>query len=155
MIARKLLSMGILGALALPFLTGCGATTQIMQLEMRDLKNRLAHLESEFGRHEESIREIRTSTQAAPAIQPAPAEALPVVNPWSARSERPAEQPRRPMTTRDVQKALRNVGANPGPIDGKMGRRTRAALRAYQRRNGLAVSGRADRQTRHSLSDHL
>ena len=99
MIARKLLSMGILGALALPFLTGCGAATQIMQLEMREMKSRLAHLESEFGRHEESIREIRTNTQAAPAIQPGPAEALPVVHP---RSAKPSEQPRRPMSTRDV-----------------------------------------------------
>lgn len=41
----------------------------------------------------------------------------------------------------ELQTILRNQGYNPGPIDGAMGGRTMAAVRDYQRVNGLAVGG--------------
>ncbi len=41
----------------------------------------------------------------------------------------------------DVQKALKENGFNPGPIDGIYGPRTKAALRKFQKANGLAVGG--------------
>ncbi len=46
-------------------------------------------------------------------------------------------------TTKDVVKrlqvALKDDGFDPGPIDGIVGRQTMAAVKAYQRKNGLAV----------------
>lgn len=41
----------------------------------------------------------------------------------------------------ELQTILRNQGYNPGPIDGRLGRRTMDAVRDYQRVNGLAVGG--------------
>jgi hypothetical protein len=41
----------------------------------------------------------------------------------------------------DVQKALKERGFNPGPIDGIYGPRTRAALHKFQKANHLAVGG--------------
>lgn len=41
----------------------------------------------------------------------------------------------------NVQKALKAKGFNPGPIDGIIGPKTRAALHKFQRANGLAVGG--------------
>ncbi len=41
----------------------------------------------------------------------------------------------------NVQRALADAGFNPGPIDGIMGPRTRAALHRFQKANGLAVGG--------------
>lgn len=41
----------------------------------------------------------------------------------------------------DVQSALNNAGYNPGPADGIYGPRTRNAISAYQRDNGLSVDG--------------
>ncbi len=41
----------------------------------------------------------------------------------------------------DVQRALKAKGFNPGPIDGIVGPRTRAALHRFQRANHLAVGG--------------
>lgn len=45
------------------------------------------------------------------------------------------------MNTRAIQTALRARGFDPGPVDGIMGRRTIAAIMAFQRANGLDVDG--------------
>jgi peptidoglycan hydrolase-like protein with peptidoglycan-binding domain len=46
-----------------------------------------------------------------------------------------------------VQKALKQMGHDPGPIDGVMGERTRDALRAYQKKQGIGATGRLDDAT--------
>jgi len=46
-----------------------------------------------------------------------------------------------PYSVRNVQTALSQLGYAPGPIDGIMGSKTRAAIRAYQIDTGLPVSG--------------
>lgn len=50
-----------------------------------------------------------------------------------------------------IQEELIVHGYTPGPVDGKPGRRTAAAIRAYQRDAGLAVTGVPTRE----LLDHL
>jgi N-acetylmuramoyl-L-alanine amidase len=40
-----------------------------------------------------------------------------------------------------TQARLKNLGYNPGPIDGRLGDRTRAAIRAFQTAKGLTVDG--------------
>jgi len=46
-----------------------------------------------------------------------------------------------PYSVRNVQSALSQLGYAPGPIDGLMGSKTRAAIRAYQIDSGLPASG--------------
>lgn len=46
-----------------------------------------------------------------------------------------------------AQQALKDNGYNPGPIDGVQGPQTMAALKAYQKAEGLQVTGRADTET--------
>jgi peptidoglycan hydrolase-like protein with peptidoglycan-binding domain len=46
-----------------------------------------------------------------------------------------------------VQQALKDQGLDPGPIDGKMGAKTKAALRDYQQKQGLKATGRLDAET--------
>jgi len=48
---------------------------------------------------------------------------------------------------RSAQQALKEKGFNPGPIDGVMGSRTTAAVREFQQREKLTVSGSLDAQT--------
>jgi uncharacterized protein (TIGR02594 family) len=45
------------------------------------------------------------------------------------------------MTMRDIQTALKAAGFDPGPIDGIPGRRTYAAIKAFQHQNGLQADG--------------
>jgi peptidoglycan hydrolase-like protein with peptidoglycan-binding domain len=52
---------------------------------------------------------------------------------------------------RGLQQALKDKGFDPGPIDGKLGPRTAAALRRYQQHENLPVTGRMDDRTTASL----
>jgi hypothetical protein len=46
---------------------------------------------------------------------------------------------------------LRDFGYDPGPVDGRFTAETQAAVRGYQARYGLPVSGLLDRATRREL----
>lgn len=46
----------------------------------------------------------------------------------------------------EIQKILKEAGFSPGPIDGKIGWRTRDAIKEFQKAKGLKVNGRVDSQ---------
>jgi peptidoglycan hydrolase-like protein with peptidoglycan-binding domain len=48
---------------------------------------------------------------------------------------------------KSVQQTLAQAGHDPGAIDGVLGPKTSAALRAYQKANGLGETGRLDEAT--------
>ncbi len=48
---------------------------------------------------------------------------------------------------REAQRALRDLGYQPGPLDGVVGRRTKEALTRYQRAERIRVTGRLDSET--------
>jgi peptidoglycan hydrolase-like protein with peptidoglycan-binding domain len=50
-----------------------------------------------------------------------------------------------------VQQALKDKGHDPGAVDGKMGPKTQAALREFQKQEGLSETGGLDAQTREKL----
>ncbi len=57
--------------------------------------------------------------------------------------------------THDVQKDLKALGYDPGIVDGKMGKKTRAAVTAFQTDNGLVVDGKPGKMTRETLDEEL
>ena len=92
---------------------------------------------------------LGVSARAAEEKQAAPAKA-----------EKMGEMDKKPetgkMTTgradsREVQEALKAKGNDPGPIDGRMGPKTRAALKSFQESNGLKATGQLDNQTSEKL----
>jgi peptidoglycan hydrolase-like protein with peptidoglycan-binding domain len=54
-----------------------------------------------------------------------------------------------------LQEALKAKGDDPGAIDGRMGRKTHAALRAFQKSNRLKVTGSLDTETADKLGVQL
>lgn len=77
-----------------------------------------------------------------------------------AKAEKMGEMDKKPekgkMTTgrvdnREVQEALKAKGNDPGAIDGRMGPKTRAALKAFQETNGLKATGQLDNETAEKL----
>ncbi len=56
-----------------------------------------------------------------------------------------------PATVRAIQAELQRGGYNVGPVDGRLGPRTRAAIREYERQNGLPIDGSPSR----FLLDHM
>jgi peptidoglycan hydrolase-like protein with peptidoglycan-binding domain len=79
--------------------------------------------------------------------------------PTAVRSAAGTPEPERPaldrlLTRGDLQVAetrLKEFGFDPGPVDGMFTDETRAAVRAFQARYGLPVSGLLDRATREEL----
>ena len=60
----------------------------------------------------------------------------------------------RPIT-KDVQTALKNAGFNPGSFDGKIGPRTRQAIKDFQKSKGLVPDGVVGPKTWANLSKYL
>jgi peptidoglycan hydrolase-like protein with peptidoglycan-binding domain len=54
-------------------------------------------------------------------------------------------------TVRQLQQALKGKGHDPGPIDGMMGSQTEAALRDFQRAEGIDASGQPNARTLSAL----
>lgn len=55
------------------------------------------------------------------------------------------------VSVRDVQRALERAGFDPGRIDGKMGKKTKAAIKAFQRAHNLTADGVVGRRTWNAL----
>ena len=86
---------------------------------------------------------VTSQTQAPTAVRPSA---------WTPGLERPALD--QLLTQRDIQVAearLKDFRFDPGPVDGIFTAQTRAAVRAFQARHGLPVSGLLDRATREEL----
>lgn len=52
----------------------------------------------------------------------------------------------------EIQNILKYAGFKPGPVDGRMGTRTRMAIRKFQKSKGLKVTGRIDSITWSALN---
>lgn len=52
----------------------------------------------------------------------------------------------------EIQQILKDVGFDPGPIDGMMGGQTRRAIREFQKKKGLKPTGKIDSMTHPSLN---
>lgn len=90
----------------------------------------------------------RSSGGGGGRITPSPVPRSPVVVPEARRNQpstvpKPSSQDLSLMTVR-VQAALMRLGFYDGDIDGLLGPKTRAALIAYQKANGIPQTGRMD-----------
>jgi len=56
-----------------------------------------------------------------------------------------------PELVRTIQTQLHELGYDPGPIDGKYGRRTAAAIREFERDSGLTLTGKVSIELRDAL----
>jgi peptidoglycan hydrolase-like protein with peptidoglycan-binding domain len=54
-----------------------------------------------------------------------------------------------------VQKALKAAGLDPGPVDGRPGRKTQEAIVAFQKKSGLKADGKVGFKTLWALASHL
>ena len=81
---------------------------------------------------------LQSTAIAAPAAEAAA----------GAAAAAPAKQAPKPSKfVSKKQTALKTAGFDPGPIDGVIGKKTREALRGFQKANNLKETGRLDKAT--------
>ena len=118
-------------------LNGCSTTGKSKDLEMQGLRNQVTALESQASAKTE---ETASSEQAMAKTEASDTESLDKT-----------DQP----TARQIQAALKNAGYYEGVIDGKLGKKTRRAVKEFQKANNLSVDGKVGPKTWAALKEFL
>ena len=126
-------------------LTPAGAPLSTVQIEPIQPQQELAAITSAPA-STPSAAITDSSLQTASAVSAA-ATSVPAVV-----TELPKEESAR---IREIQKALKSAGFDPGSVDGRMGARTRTAIRDFQIANGLEPDGKVGPRTWNKLEAHL
>lgn len=125
-------------------ISGCATVRKEKDLEIQGLRNQISVLEAQVQSKDEEIDSLREELRKVAAEKAAQASKKKII----------AEVKSRP-NAKQIQIALSNAGFKPGPIDGKMGRQTRQAIKAFQRANNLTVDGRVGKKTWSLLKEYL
>ncbi len=134
MAGQFLLAMVLVFALA-----GC-ATTGKSASSIQSLEVRVADLEKKLQEKDEEIDRLSGELgQAGEPSRKTPASKVDVSQ----------------ATKKDIQAALKNAGFYNGAVDGKFGQLTTAAVKDFQKANGLKEDGVVGQQTWAKLSEHL
>ena len=128
-------------------LTGCATSRKRKDLESQGLKNQISVLEAQIQAKDEEISGLRDTLAKATEEK---TELTKVVS----KKKTIGEIKSRP-SVKQVQIALQNAGYNPGSIDGRTGRQTRDAIKAFQRANNLKSDGRVGKKTWDLLKEYL
>jgi len=134
---KRIMVLALLAAAGIS-LSGCATSRKNTDLEMQGLRNQVAALESQLSAKDEELNSLKASTVKTPE------ETVRDVN----------EIKQRPKG-KEIQIALRNAGYDPGKIDGKLGKQTTEAIKAFQKANNLPVDGKVGKKTWSFLRDYL
>ncbi len=128
-------------------LSSCSTTRRSKDLENQSLRNQISVLQAQLQSKDEEISGLKDSLNK-PVLQ---GEDL---SGKVAKKKVIPEVKSRP-TVKQIQIALKNAGYDPGSTDGKMGKKSREAIRAFQRANDLPVDGKVGKKTWNVLRKYL
>jgi peptidoglycan hydrolase-like protein with peptidoglycan-binding domain len=139
--ARKYAVLAVLGFFVLS-LGGCASARKKKDLETQGLKNQISVLESQVSSKDEEINVLRTALaeEKEASIRSA--------------SLSVSETKSRP-SPKQIQAALQNAGYYSGNIDGKLGKQSREAIKAFQKANNLPEDGKVGKKTWSILKDYI
>jgi len=136
-------------------LTGCAGPSAFH--EIRRLRADVGLLDQRVTQLERMTGQASSAT-AWPSegkAQPASTAVQSTVKPIAEPAARPLAAPLGKGSKQDIQQALKNAGFYQGPIDGKIGPKTREAIKQFQQANGLKVDGKIGRHTWQKLAPYL
>ncbi len=134
-------SVAILGVAV----AGCATSRGSKAEETESLKNQVASLETHVEDLSQRLDEL-SERQPETASQPQAKS--------SARHSAPSRS-KATLSPREIQLALKSAGFYTGSIDGKLGAKTREAVKAFQRSNGLQADGVVGTKTAAALVEYL
>ena len=136
---KRVLLLGV-AAFFVISLSGCSTASKKKDLEMQGLRNQVSALEAQSPAKTE---ETASSEQVAAKSE------------TSSESLEKAGDVKDQPTPRQIQAALKNAGYYQGPIDGKLGKKTRKAVKAFQKASNLTVDGKVGKLTWAALKDSV
>ncbi len=131
---RRVLWLG-LAVVFIISLSGC-STGRNKDLEIQGLRNQVSALEAQKST---KVEETDSTEQILP----------------KSSEESVVEDSTKLPDDKQVQTALKNAGYYRGEIDGKIGRRSRQAIRDFQKANDLSVDGKVGKKTWAALKEYL
>lgn len=144
--ARRLIILGVMFIFAVS-LTGCATSGKQKDLENQKLRNQISLLDVQIQNKDAEINNLRESLVKTSTEKETLEKEL-------TKRKSSAEVKSRP-TVKQMQIALLNAGYNPGPVDGRMGKQTKDAVKAFQKANNLTADGKVGKQTWALLRPHL
>ena len=119
---------------SLVFISGC-ATTRAKRDTTADLQSQVTELQSQLQSKDQEIQELQARLESNDrAIQSAPTYAGSNISSSSLIKVSG-------VSVKDVQQSLTRAGLDPGPVDGRMGKKTKAAIKEFQRSRHLRADG--------------
>jgi len=122
-------------------LSGCVTARKQKDLEIQGLRNQVSVLEAQIQSKDAEISNLRDSL-ATKEVRVSKKKII------------IGEVKSRP-NAKQIQIALQNAGYNPGAIDGRMGKLTHDAIKAFQKANNLPANGKAGKKTWSLLREYL
>jgi len=143
-VERKVLVLFFALAVSVILVTGCATMGGQTKSEIQTLKDQMVTLETQLQQKDAEIDSLRKALSKTTEEKYASVKVI--------RLQTPAAQK---PTTKQIQTALKNAGYDPGSIDGRIGKSTRAAIKDFQKANGLSADGKVGKQTWSLLSQYL
>jgi len=131
-------------------LSGCATARKRKDLEIQGLRNQISVLETQIQSKDEEISSLKDALAKA-----AQEKARARVGTKRIGKKRVVGEIKSRPKAKQIQIALKNAGYEPGPIDGRMGKQTRDAIKAFQTAHNLPADGKVGKQTWSLLSDYL
>ena len=124
--------------------SGCATTRAHKPEAAQDSQHQIADLQNQLMTKDQEIQDLHSQLESS-------RQALPTTN-FTTNSDRSNMLRVAGVTATDLQKALSRAGYDPGPIDGRLGKKTRSAVKAFQRSHGLTADGVVGERTWAALS---
>ena len=125
----------------LVFLAGCATTRPRKPDPTADLQNQVSQLQNEVQAKDQQIQELQAQLESKGSIRGTP-------NFTSGdRSNGSSIIRVADVSVTDVQKALARAGFDPGPADGRAGKKTKLAIKHFQAKHGLPADGIVGKKT--------
>jgi len=122
-------------------LSGCATMRKDNDLEIQGLRSKVSALETQLKEKDDEINSLRET----------PVKSSEDINANAGQVTEVKQQ----IDPKQIQTALKNAGYYQGVVDGKMGKKTRRAVRAFQKANNLPADGRVGKNTWIVLKDYL
>jgi murein L,D-transpeptidase YcbB/YkuD len=121
----------LFAAVFISTITGC-ATTRAKRADASDAQSQLTALQNEIAAKDQEIEDLQYQLQSQDQS---------LQGGVSSRDRKSSVVRVSGVSLKDVQRALKKAGFDPGPIDGRIGTKTKNAIKSFQKKNNLKADG--------------